>query len=119
MKYQTDINRDSVKLRQGEQRFSVCDRLGREIGARWEIWTRVYVAVDETKRCYAYTTDEIVPALAAGPGTYYSASTQNTRAGKAYQASTSKLFATIAEAQAYCDAFVARKSKEAPNRAGK
>jgi hypothetical protein len=108
-------NTTSELIAKGGADFAYNDRLGRAIGAHYWIKAEVFVEVDASIKYPTWNASECL----TGPGMYYNVTTANTRNGRRYQASTSKLFATLAEAQAYADAFVSRKAKDAPKKAGK
>lgn len=95
----------------------ILDRLNRLVGAGYYISEEVYVDAGETSA--SYSSVERNPCLVGGPGTYYDATTYNTRNGKRYQSTTSVLCASREAAQRYCDAYMTRKAKDAHKKSGK
>jgi hypothetical protein len=106
---------DSRDVYEETQNYGVKDRLDREIGANCSISAEKFVECPTDWRGAYWSPDNVL----TGPGEYFFAFTRNLRDGNRYQASTRKLFKTLAEARAYTDAFLARKAKEAPSKAGK
>lgn len=107
---------NSETVAEGAERFQVIDRLGREVGASYRINREVFVVAGENTM---YSSVERNPVLAGGPGTYYQATVWNTRNGLRYQSTTSVLCASQEAAQRYCDAYMTKKAKDAPKKAGK
>jgi hypothetical protein len=98
---------------QGAEGFQVIDRLGREVGALYYIQRQVYVEVADGSQSWSNA-----PCLTT-PGVYFLATTCNTRNGECYASTTSVLCASQEAAQRYCNAYMTKKAKDAPKKAGK